>query len=158
MKEIGRVTEVGRGTVTLALESESACSGCAARGGEPAAGCPVCAVFSSEKLKTIDAVVRGGLALAVGDRVVVYYDPKKTAATALLVFVLPLAALLLGYGAVALLRPSAAEAWRFLGGAAGFALSFLFVFLRRLVRKTKDWPEVIEKCGDVQDEVSRSNS
>ncbi len=163
MREIGRVISLEGEVVSLALENEPACAGCAIRpagdGREPGAsageetravadlsGCPVCAAFASGKTNTLKAVNAGNLPLQAGDRVVVTLEAKKTVTAALLLFVLPLAAFMIGYASLLVLSPSTPEEFRLLGGAVGFALSYLFVFVRRLIRKKKDWPVVVEKC------------
>ena len=157
MTEIGRVISLERGIVSLALENETACGGCAVRPvgdgqgpASPASVCPVCAAFGHDKPRTLAAVNSAHLQLAVGDRVVVFLDPKKTVAGAIFLFVLPLSAFLLSYAALLILMPSAPDEARLLCGAIGFALSYFFVFMRRLIRNRKDWPVVIEKSLAVQ--------
>jgi len=151
MREIGRVTSLERGIVHLALENELLCSGCEsgpegtrAAGGR-AAGCTVCGALAGDRQRTIQADNPSRLPLQVGDRVVVTLDNKKTVWAALLVFVLPVAAFLLGYAALLVALPSVQEGTHLLGGAAGFGLAVLIAFVWRLARKKKDWPQVIEK-------------
>jgi positive regulator of sigma E activity len=155
MREIGRVIKVERGMVTLALESKQGCSACTANsdaadrarllGSE--GGCPVCAAFTSDRANTLEALNRRELSIAPGDRVVIYLDPKKTVMAAFFLFVLPLIAFVLGYAALALLGPGLPDEARIIGGTVGFALAYVVAFIRRLIRKTKDWPEVVEKCA-----------
>ncbi|MBN2352304.1 MAG: SoxR reducing system RseC family protein [Spirochaetales bacterium] len=147
------MTSLERGIVHLALENDLLCAGCSTGtensggAGGRAAGCSVCGALAGDKQRTIQADNPANLHLEVGDRVVVALDNKKTVTAALLVFVLPVAAFLLGYAALLLLVPSAREGTRLLGGAAGFVLAVVFAFVWRMIRKKKDWPQVMEKIG-----------
>jgi positive regulator of sigma E activity len=146
MKEIGRIIRIEREKLLLALESEAACASCDVdKGKEAAVGCQSCSLFGSGKPRTLDAVNRKGLSLSVGDRVVVYLDPKKTVLAAFLLFIFPLLAFLTCYILVTLIVSQPAESVKILAGAAGFVAAYLFLFLRRTIRKMKDWPEVIDK-------------
>jgi positive regulator of sigma E activity len=146
MREIGKIVNIEREKVSLAITGDEACASCG--GGmtsDGAAGCPGCSVFGSKNVKTIDAVNRKHLSLDVGDMVVVYLQPRKTVWAAFLLFIFPLLVFFAGYTVLGWLVPPPAESVKILCGVAGIAISYLVLFLVRKVRKTKDWPEVVGK-------------
>jgi positive regulator of sigma E activity len=146
MRETGRVIEVEREKIVLALESDTACTACEfAEMGGGAAGCPACGLFSQGGTKTLDAVNPRHFPLAVGDRVTVFLAPGKTVVAAFFFFVLPLVLFIFGYGAAAFIWPASAEAVKTIAGAGGFIAACVIAGLRGILRRKRDWPEVIEK-------------
>jgi positive regulator of sigma E activity len=152
MREIGKIVSIEREKLSLVLETGTGCSSCdVVDKPDTAMGCHACSLFGSKKMKTVDAVNRSNLPLKVGDLVVIYLDPKKTIFAAFLLFIFPLLAFLACYAAATLFAPAPAESVKILVGAAGFAGAYLLLFLRRMFRKMKDWPEVVEKFDPQRD-------
>ena len=146
MREIGKIVSIEREKISLAITGDETCASCGGgNAADGAAGCPGCSVFGSKNVKTIDAVNRNHLSLAVGDVVEVYLPPRKTVWAAFLLFVFPLLVFFAGYAAAGWLVPSSADGVKIICGAAGIAAAYLALFLVRRVRKTKDWPEVVGK-------------
>jgi positive regulator of sigma E activity len=146
MREIGRIVRIEREKLSLVITTDESCATCGGGSGENGAtGCKACSLFGTKSAKTIDAINRKDLPLREGDMVVVYLDPKKTIFAAFLLFIFPLLVFLGGYAVPTLAAPPPAESVRIICGVAGFVVAYLLLFLRRLVRKAKDWPEVVEK-------------
>src|SRR4030042_3198694 len=146
MREIGKVVSIEREKLSLELVTEAACASCdVEHKPDSRSGCQACSLFRSKKIKTMDAVNRKNIPLAVGDRVVVFLDPKKTVFAAFLLFIFPLLAFFACYTAAPLIASAPVESVKILAGAAGFVGAYLLLFLRRMFRKMKDWPEVVEK-------------
>ena len=119
-------------TATVETERTSACEGC--HKNEDGTGCSVCSLMGGER--SISAKASNTIGAKVGDRVVIESRTKRMIWYAVLVFLLPLAVALLGYGVAACLNVSAA--WRLVCALIGFAGTFfgLWIYSNR-VQKTR---------------------
>ncbi|HEQ72415.1 MAG TPA: hypothetical protein ENN69_07990 [Spirochaetia bacterium] len=148
MREIGHIIRIENEKISLVVETSADCASCGVpQGNGVTHGCTSCTMFASKKKRTLSAVNRRGLSLAVGDRIVVALAPGKAILQAFLFFIFPLLFFLAGYGITALADPGSPEVIQVVSGLIGMAAAFLLVVVVRIVRHTKDWPEVVAKEG-----------
>ncbi len=127
IEERGQVLAVAGDRVRVAVERHSACGSCKARA---ACGQGMMQALRRERCHEVEA--RCSLPVQVGDLVVVGVAEELAVRSALLVYVLPLLALLAG----ALLADALGlnEGWSILAALGGFALAVagLYLYNRRL--------------------------
>lgn len=134
MKTKAIVISTDGGFATVESERVSACEGChKATDGK---GCSVCSLMGSQRKFSARAVNRVGA--RVGDTVSVETQTKCVIGYACLVFLLPLALALIGYGVASFVTDSAA--WRAAGAVLGLVCTFigLFFYSRALQKKKCD--------------------
>ena len=135
------VVEVNGEYAVVETERTSACEGChKATDGS----CSVCTLMSSDrKLRTI---ATNPLGAKVGDRVTVESSTGRMLWYAVLIFVLPLLAALLGWVIGACFTQ--APAWQFACAAFGFVVSFAGVWVySKFIQKKKCDNQITEILG-----------
>lgn len=123
---------------TVEAERNSACDGChkAEEG-----GCSVCTLMGSDRKIATRAINEIGA--KVGDRVVIESHDGRMLWYAALVFIVPILATLLSWGLTALFTKTLL--WQIAGGAFGFVVSFLVIFLySKKISKSRCDVEIVE--------------
>ena len=149
LKEIGRVVAAESGALWVEVERKSACGSCAARGGCGHGLLQQLRIGKSRHVRVLDArAVSGGI--EVGQEVEIGLPAGAVLAASVMLYLVPLAGLLLGSGLAAARFPGDAAAA--LGGAAGAAVSFGLVRLHALRRRNdRRWqPLLLRTLHDTQ--------
>lgn len=155
MDQIGRVKSVQDGTAVIQLERNSAC-----------AKCGICHMGET---KTMQITVENSIGADVGARVLVNMEKGVVLRAGAIIYLVPLAALLLGVGLMYLLNlyyplPGSPDWWGIGVGFVLFALSFVGIRLREsvwrqdphysptIVRIVQDFEEITDICGHEDNE------
>lgn len=120
-------------------ERTSACEGC--HKSEDGKGCSVCSLMGGDR--KLSARAKNTVGAQAGDRVMIESQTGRMLYYAVLVFLLPVVISLLCYAGASLL--TAQMAWKLMGAAMGFCLTFAGLFLySRAVQKKRCDIEIIE--------------
>lgn len=126
IEETAHVVKVDRNRVWVASNQTSGCGGCAQK-----TSCTTQVIASVLKKKSVAVEVDSMLSLCVGDVVTVAIDEKLLLLASLLMYMLPLLALLIGGGVVDWLLPDdnrSADVWIAGGALLGLLLSLCAIY------------------------------
>lgn len=151
MRTRARVVSLEGEIAIVEIQRVSACEGC--HKAEEGKGCSVCSLMGASDRK-LQARATNGVGAKVGDEVWIESATSRMMLYAVLVFLLPLFMAIVGFGiAFAFTKDFT---WHLVGGACGFVLSFVFVFVySRVVGKTRcdiDITEVVASDASPSEE------
>ena len=146
MRTKAKVISLNGELAVVETQRVSACEGC--HKAEEGNGCSVCTLMgASDRALQAKAINRAGA--RVGDVVWIESATSRMMLYAALVFLLPLFMAVVGFGVAFAVTEN--STWHLLGGAMGFVLSFIVVFLySRLVGKTRCDIEITEVISSLE--------
>ncbi len=135
---------------TVETQRLSACEGCHKQDSEK--GCSVCSLLGGEQ--RLSAKAKNSIGAAVGDRVLIESNTSRMLWYAVLIFLLPIFAALVGYAIAAWITASAA--WQAIGALIGFCGTLVAAFAySKYIQKNHCDIEIIAVLKPAPPEESR---
>lgn len=155
MDQIGRVISIDGDFVVVEMERNSAC-----------AKCGICHMGET---KTLQLTVENSIGADIGSRVLIEMEKSGVLKAGSIVYLIPLAALLLGIGLMYLVNefvplPGSPDWWGIGTGFVFFAVAYLVIRLQEpvfkrkpeynptIVRLVEDFEEITDFCGHEDNE------
>ena len=146
MRTKAKVISLDGEIAVVETQRVSACEGC--HKAEEGKGCSVCTLMGASD-RALQAKASNRVGARVGDTVWIESATSRMMFYAVLVFLLPLFMALVGFGVAFAVTEN--STWHIIGGAIGFVLSFLFVFVySRSVGKTRCDIEITEVISSME--------